>query len=75
MVKITGTRSYIKVQMDGKVVKIPGEMIVGGFVAYKQGITEWEEPCGEPIDEQVKEELIRRVIDKTKGSSMVIVFE
>ncbi|MFD1179353.1 Imm74 family immunity protein [Paenibacillus puldeungensis] len=75
MVKITGTRSYIKVQMDGKVVKIPGEMIVGGFIAYKDAITEWEEPYGEPIGVEIREELIKRVVSKTKDSNFVIVFE
>ncbi|WP_139815884.1 Imm74 family immunity protein [Serratia proteamaculans] len=42
--KITGTRSYIKIEIeiDGRTIKIPGEMIVGGFVAYKEGIKKWE---------------------------------
>lgn len=75
MVKITGTRSYIRVEMDGKTVKIPGEMIVGGFVAFKKAIKEWEKPAHELIDEETKEKLIREVVNKTKDSHMVIVFE
>ena len=42
--KITGTMSYIKVEIDEKVVKIDGEMIVGGFVAFKNTIKKWESP-------------------------------
>ncbi|MFD0671925.1 Imm74 family immunity protein [Cohnella sp. GCM10027633] len=74
MVKITGTRSYIIVEINGKTVKIPGEMIVGGFVAYKNAIIEWEEPFREPIDEQTRAALISEVVNKTKDSSMVIEF-
>jgi hypothetical protein len=29
--KITGTSSYVEVQIDDRVVKIQGEMLVGGF--------------------------------------------
>jgi hypothetical protein len=36
--KITGTSSYIKVEIDGKVAKIQGKMIVNGFVALKDMI-------------------------------------
>ncbi len=75
MVKITGTHSYIRVDMDGKIVRIPGEMTVGGFVANKNAINEWEEPAGEIIDEKTRDELIRQVISKTKDLHMVIVFE
>ncbi|PJI09063.1 MULTISPECIES: Imm74 family immunity protein [Clostridium] len=75
MVKITGTRSYIKVEMNGKTVKIPGEMIIGGFVAVKKAIKEWEKPAKEVIDEETKEKLIREVVSKTKDSYMVITFE
>ena len=37
--KITGTRSYMRVQMDdGRIVKIDGELVVGGFVAESESI-------------------------------------
>ena len=42
--KITGTSSYIKVEIDNKMVKIKGEMIVGGFLAYSDSIKNWESP-------------------------------
>lgn len=75
MIKITGTRTYIDVNYDGKEVRIKGEMIIGGFVAYKNSITEWNNPQGEPIDEETKNDIIQKVIEKTKDSHMVIVFE
>ena len=35
MTKITGTNTYIDVELDDRTVRILGEMIVGGFVCYK----------------------------------------
>ena len=35
MTKITGTNTYIDVELDGRTARIAGEMIVGGFVCYK----------------------------------------
>ena len=32
MTKITGTNTYIDVELDGRTARIAGEMIVGGFV-------------------------------------------
>lgn len=61
--------------MDEKIVKIPGEMIVGGFVAFKKAIKECEKPAKEIIDEETKKKLIREVVNKTKDSYMVIIFE
>lgn len=74
--KITGTRSYIKVEIGGKVVKIEGEMIIGGFVACKNTIKNWEPPYNnEIISDEMKQEIIDKVIDKTKNSHLVITFE
>ena len=74
--KITGTMSYIKVEIDGKVVKISGEKVIGGFVAYKKTIKNWEPPYdNEVIDDKIKQEVIDKVIDKTKNSHLVITFE
>ena len=73
--KITGTRSYIEVEVDGKVVKISGEMTVGGFVAFKDYIKQGQVPKNDPIDSTVKNELIEKIIQKTKDSHMIITFE
>lgn len=73
--KITGTRTYIDVEDEGRVIRIQGEMIVGGFVAYKRSMTKWKVPENEPVTEEEKINIIDKVIKKTNGSHMVITFE
>ena len=34
MTKITGTNTYIDVEIDGRTARIAGEMIIGGFVCF-----------------------------------------
>ena len=76
MVKIKGTRDDIDVTIDGRVVRIDGELIIGGFVAYKDSITEWLKPKGVNITEEEKEDIIKQVTEKTKDSEfMKIVFD
>ena len=73
---ITGTMSYIKVEIEGKTVKIQGEKVIGGFIAFKNTIKNWEPPYeNEIIDEKLKQEIIQKVSDKTKNSHLVITFE
>lgn len=74
--KITGTMSYIKVEINGRIVKIEGEKIIGGFIAFKNTIKNWEPPYeNEVIDEKLKQEIIIKVTDETKNSHLVITFE
>ncbi|SHJ56452.1 Immunity protein 74 [Clostridium amylolyticum] len=74
--KITGTMSYIKVEIDGKTVKIEGEKVIGGFIAFKNTMKNWEPPYeNEVIDEKLKQEIIQKVYDETKNSHLVITFE
>ncbi|WP_196594981.1 Imm74 family immunity protein [Pectinatus frisingensis] len=74
--KITGTRSYIKIEFEEKVIKIKGELLVGGFVAYKDSIKNWEPPHeSEKIDDLEKQRIIDMVINETKNSHLVITFE
>ena len=73
---ITGTMSYIKVEIEGKTVKIEGEKVIGGFIAFKNTIKNWEPPYeNEIIDEKLKQEIIQKVSDKTKNSHLEITFE
>ena len=68
--------SYIKVEIQGKTVKIEGEKVIGGFIAFKNTIKNWEPPYeNEIIDEKLKQEIIQKVSDKTKNSHLVITFE
>ena len=73
--KITGTNTYIDVELDGRTVRILGEMIVGGFVCYKSSMKNWLIPENEPLTEGDKKEIIQKVTEKTVGSHMVITFE
>lgn len=74
-VKITGTNTYIDVEIDGRTAIIAGEMIVGGFVCYKSSMKNWLVPENEPLTEDDKNEIIQKVTEKTAGSHMVITFE
>jgi hypothetical protein len=74
--KITGTRSYIKVEIEDKIVKIKGELLIGGFIAYKDSIKNWEPPYeSEKIDDLEKQKIVNMVINETKNSHLVITFE
>ncbi len=74
--KIKGTSSYITVEIDNKAVKIQGEMLVNGFVAFADTMKHWEPPYQRiEIDENTKAKIIRDVIDETKNSNFVIRFE
>lgn len=75
--KITGTRSKIWVDLeDGRIAEIEGEMIVGGFVAERDSIKNWQVPAGIPITASEKQEIIEGVVNKTKNNpKMKITFE
>ena len=73
---IKGKRDYIDVYLvDGRVVRIMGELVHGGFIAFEDTIREWKVPDGEIVTEEEKQEIMDAVVDKTKGSHMVIEFE
>ena len=40
--KITGTMSFIEVEIDNKIIKIDGEIIIGGFAASIKSMESWE---------------------------------
>lgn len=58
MTKITGTNTYIDVELDDRTVRILGEMIVGGFVCFKSSMKNWLIPENEPLTEDDKKEII-----------------
>ncbi|OEF99575.1 hypothetical protein BHF71_08490 [Vulcanibacillus modesticaldus] len=74
--KITGTSSYIEVEIDNKTVKIQGEMIVNGFVAYSDTIIHWEPPHEHlTIDSATKDRIIKKITEYSKKTNFKIVFE
>lgn len=74
--EITGTPSYIKVQINDKTVKIEGEMLVDGFLAYSNTINKRESPYNDLIiDDKTKVEIINAIINRTCDSIYKIVFD
>lgn len=55
---------------------IEGEMIVNGFIAYKNSMTHWEEPNKNLIvTTEERDRLIKAVIDESKKKGFAIEFE
>lgn len=75
MVQIKGTRTYIDVYIDGRIVRIQGELLVGKFAAFTGSIQEWTTPAGVKITEEEKQDIINKVTEKTQGSHLVVIFE
>ena len=71
-----GTNSYIRVELFGKIVKIQGELLMNGFIAYKKSITKWESPNdNETIDDKTKELIIQHVFEESQKADFKIEFE
>ena len=75
MVQIKGTRTYIDVYIEDRVVRIQGELLVGKFATFRESIQEWTTPAGVKITEEEKQDIIERVTEKTQGSHLVVIFE
>lgn len=74
--KITGKSNYVKIEYNGKTVKADGEMVVEGFVAYKNTMKSWEPPHEtDPFTEDDKAELITAVDDYCKDKEFRVFFE
>lgn len=73
---ITGTSSYIKIEYNNKIVKAQGEMIVGGFIAYKNTMVSWEPPHqNEKFNQEIRDTIINKVINYCKGKEFKVIFE
>ena len=73
--KITGTSSYVMLDIDGKKIRAEGEMVVGGFVAEKSTMKQFEPPYeSEPVTDVVRQRYIDEAVKKTQGSHMVLKF-
>jgi len=74
--KITGTSTYINIEIEEKVVRASGEFIRGGFVAYSDSMKEWEPPHqNEEFDESVKLMIINTVTEYCKDKNFKVVFD
>lgn len=73
--KITGTSSYIILDIDGWKIKAEGEMVIGGFYAEVKSMQQFEPPHEKtPLTDEIKQKYIDEAIKKTAGSHMVIHF-
>ena len=73
--KITGTSSYVMLDIDGKKIRAEGEMVVGGFVAEKSTMKQFEPPYeSEPVTDVVRQRYIDEAVKKTQASHMVLTF-
>lgn len=74
--KITGTSSYVKIEYNGKTVKASGEMIVGGFVAFKNTMKAWEPPHeSDEFNNDILEDIIQAVIEYCMNQDFKVKFE
>ncbi|UII79689.1 Imm74 family immunity protein [Flagellimonas sp. CMM7] len=76
--KITGTKSYIVIETEGKTLKIEGELTTTpAFYADKKSIQNWEKPNESiKITEEEKETLIEKIlIESNKDGNVKIIFE
>jgi len=73
--KVSGTSSHVYLDMDDRIIKAEGEMIVGGFVAYKSTM-KFEPPYeNEPVSDESRQKYIDEALKKTKDSGMKLEFE
>jgi len=73
--KVSGTSSHVYLDIDGHIIKAEGEMIVGGFVAYKRTM-KFEPPYeNEPVTEEIRQKFINEALLETKDSYMKLEFE
>ncbi len=74
--KITGTRSHIRVEIEGKVILINGELTTTpAFYADIKSIRKWESPYdNEEISEAEKTELIIKITEESKKEGNIRVY-
>lgn len=73
--KITGTRSYVVLDIDGWKIKVKGEFIIGGFIAKKESMRKFESPYDNvDLTDAIKIRYIDEAVMKTANSHMVIKF-
>ena len=75
--KITGTSTYMKVEMDdGKIVKFQGEFLVNGFVAYKNTAKNWEPPNENiAFTQEDLQNVMDAVIENNKTTKFQVEFD
>lgn len=71
---ITGKRSYIRIHFDDEVVRMDGEMLVGGFVA-REDTMHWESVNNLIMNETEKQEIITKALKAAQKYGLNLIFE
>lgn len=62
---ITGTSSYIILDMDGRKIKAQGERVIGGFYAEIKSMQQFEPPHEKtPLTDEIKRQYMDEAIKK-----------
>lgn len=73
--KITGTRSYMDVEYNGKTARFKGELTLNGFYAIKESI-HWQPPFDTvAVSKEEKNEIINAVLKESEKKEFKIYFE
>lgn len=73
--KITGTNSYIILDIDGWKIKAQGERGIGCFYAGIKSMRQFAPPHEKtPLTDEIKQKYIDEAMTKTAGSHRVIHF-
>ena len=74
MMKITGTRSYIDIENNGKTARFYGELCIDGFAAIASTI-KWLPPYENlPVSETERLSLMRAVREEVKNNEYKVFF-
>lgn len=74
--KITGTSSYIKIEIENKLLIIKGERLINGFLAYSDTLLKYEPPFDkEIIGTSEKRELMNKISIEGKKNNFIIEFD
>ncbi len=72
--KITGTRSYIDIENDGKTARFFGELCIDGFAAIASTM-KWLPPHdNQPITEYDRISLMKAVVEELKNNENKVFF-
>ncbi len=75
--KVTGTRSNMKVELDdGKIAIFTGELVLDGFWADKNSVSKWESPYEDiPFTEKDLINIMYLIEEKNKISKLKVWFD
>lgn len=72
------TRGHINLSVDGRSIRIPGEVFLPGygspdFLAYPSAVVEWDD--GERLTNEAREEVLKALLEAAKERNIVVELE